>query len=206
MHFDWQGSEAKRSIPELVRILRRPGAVAVVPTETVYGLIGRVSDPACREKIYALKHRDGAKPLGWFLASPSELDRQGFLLSPAARRLVENYMPGPLTVIARRAGGGTTGFRIPDHPLLRILLEELGEPVFQTSANRSGFPNALSCSEALAMLEGAPDASADGGDIPSDALASTVVDCTGAAPVILRRGALELDDFLKKISNFEVIK
>ena len=206
MQFDWQGAEAKDSIPELARILRRPGAVAVVPTETVYGLIGRVSDPACREKIYALKHRDGSKPLGWFLASPSELDRQGFQLSPAARSLVENFMPGPLTVIARRAGGGTTGFRIPDHPLLRALLEELREPVFQTSANRSGFPNALTCFEALAMLEGTPDASADGGDIPPDALASTVVDCTGTAPVILRRGALELDGFLKKISNSEVIK
>ena len=199
MLFDWRSADAAGSIPELARILRRPGAVAVVPTETVYGLAGRVSDPACREKIYALKHRDDAKPLGWFFSSPGELTRHGIVLNASAGRLVREFMPGPLTVIARRAGGGTVGFRIPDHPLLLMLLKELGEPLFQTSANRSGFPDALSCADASAMLDGTPDAVVDGGPIAPDALASTVVDCSGPVPRILRRGALDLDGFLKNL-------
>ena len=197
MRFDWRSAEAAGTIPELARLLRRPGAVAVVPTETVYGLVGRVSDPACRERIYALKHRDDAKPLGWFFSAPEEPAEHGIVLNASAERLVREFMPGPLTVIARRTGGGTVGFRIPDHPLLLALLRELGEPLFQTSANRSGLPNALSCSDASAMLDGVPDAVVDGGPIAPDALASTVVDCSGPLPRILRRGALDLDGFLK---------
>ncbi|MBQ9502523.1 MAG: L-threonylcarbamoyladenylate synthase [Lentisphaeria bacterium] len=196
MFFDWRSRDAAGTVPELARILRRPGAVAVVPTETVYGLVGRASDPLCRERIYALKHRDGAKPLGRFFSSPEELEKYGIVLNAPARKLVRDFMPGPLTVIAACSGGGTAGFRIPEHPLLLALLRELGEPLFQTSANRSGSPNALTCAEACAVLAGTPDAVADGGPVSPHALASTVVDCSGAVPRILRRGALDLEDFL----------
>ena len=201
MFFDWRTPDAVRTIPELARILRRPGAVAVVPTETVYGLVGRVSDSACRARIYALKHRDDAKPLGRFFSAPDEPEKYGIVLDAAARRLVRGFMPGPLTVIAPCAAGGTAGFRIPAHPLLLALLRELGEPLFQTSANRSGSPNALTCADAAAMLTGRPDAVVDGGPVPPDALASTVIDCSGPVPRILRRGALDLDDFLKNLQK-----
>ena len=64
MYYNWCGGSFE-GIKEIASILREPGAVAVVPTETVYGLVGRVNDPLCREKIYELKHRDPAKHLGW---------------------------------------------------------------------------------------------------------------------------------------------
>ena len=82
MFFDWRTPDAARTVPELARILRRPGAAAVVPTETVYGLVGRISDPACRERIYTLKHRDDAKPLGRFFSAPDEPENTGSCSMP----------------------------------------------------------------------------------------------------------------------------
>ena len=190
-HFD--------GIAEITAALRCEGGVAVVPTETVYGLVGRVSDPFVREKIYQLKHRDPAKHLGWFVPDLSQLEKSGIHLTGAAARLAEKFMPGPLTLIVKKDDGSTVGFRIPDHPQLLALLREVGEPLYQTSANRSGLPNALSCQEALDMLCGTPDAAADGGNIPSDALASTIVDCTGDFPKVIRQGSLQIDEFLQSL-------
>ena len=200
MRFNWRENRFD-GLPELAAILRREGATAIVPTETVYGLIGRVSDPACREKIYFLKHRDPAKHLGWFAAGLDQLEKAGVLLEGPARLLAEKFMPGPLTLIVNKKDGSTVGFRIPDHPQLLALLKELDEPLFQTSANRSGYPNALSCQEAEAMLCGSPDAIVDGGDISPDALASTIVDCTGKVPKIIRQGALEVRDFIDSLER-----
>ena len=198
MNFNWRNG-AFDGIAEIASILRQKGAVAVVPTETVYGLVGRVSDPACREKIYELKHRDPAKHLGWFVSDISQLGKAGIHLNGYAALLAEKFMPGPLTLIVDKEDGSTVGFRIPDHPQLLALLREVGEPLFQTSANRSGSPNALSCSEAVSMLCGTPDAAADGGDIPHDAMASTIVDCTGEFPKIIRQGGLNIDGFLQSL-------
>ncbi|MBR7105000.1 MAG: threonylcarbamoyl-AMP synthase [Lentisphaeria bacterium] len=196
MFFNWQQEGDENLVRELADCLRNPGAVILVPTETVYGLAARISDPAAREKIIFLKHRDPAKHLGWFVPDLAAAEKYGLQLSDAARRLAERFMPGPLTLIVNRADGSTVGFRIPDHPLLLKLLRELGEPLLQTSANRSGFPNALSCAEASAMLCGEPDAVVDGGDILPGALASTIVDCTGETPRIIRQGALDVKDLI----------
>lgn len=190
-HFD--------GIAEIAAALRCEGGAAVVPTETVYGLVGRVSDPFVRDKIYQLKHRDPAKHLGWFVADLPQLEKSGVHLTGAAALLAKKFMPGPLTLIVRKDDGTTVGFRIPDHPQLLALLREVGEPLYQTSANRSGLPNALSCQEALDMLCGTPDAAADGGNIPSDALASTIVDCTGDFPKVIRQGSLQIDEFLQSL-------
>lgn len=198
MYYNWRNGSSE-GIKEIASILREPGAVAVVPTETVYGLVGRVNDPLCREKIYELKHRDSAKHLGWFVSDTLQLEKYGIRLSGYAALLAEKFMPGPLTLIVKKEDGSTVGFRIPDHPQLLSLLREVGEPLFQTSANRSGSPNALSCAGAVEMLCGKADAVADGGEIPSDALASTIVDCTGEFPCIIRQGGLNLDEFLQSL-------
>lgn len=191
--FDWCGDNAGKSIEELSDILRQPSAVVLLPTETVYGLSGRVSDPGCAEKIFLLKHRDPAKHLGWFVPDIETLERSGGVLNDTARHLAEKYMPGPLTLIVNNTSGGTTGFRIPDHPLLLELLKRLNEPLYQTSANRSGFPDAVSCDAALAMLNGTVDAAVDGGVILNPT-ASTIVDCTQEIPKVLRQGILKIEE------------
>lgn len=169
-------------------LCRTPGAVLLVPTETVYGLVCRADDTAAIERIYRMKHRDAAKQLGCFIADLDQLpDLQK---SDLIRMLVRKYCPGPLTIVGANSDGSTVGFRIPDHPFLQKLLALSGIVLAQTSANRSGRPNALTVDEALAELAESPDMVIDAGAIPADAQASTVADASGGVLRILRQGKL----------------
>ena len=181
-------SEAASAVAEA---LRASDAVAVVPTETVYGVVSRVTSGGS-ERIYALKHRAGSKRLGWFVGDWRGLEKYGVRLTPTVRKFAERFMPGAITIIAPTEDG-SIGFRVPDHPFLAALLAELGEPLFQTSANLSGAPDSLTLDDALAGLDGEVDAAVDGGALPPGSLASTVVDARTEPPRILRQGALKLD-------------
>jgi len=175
-----------------VQVLRQPGGVVLLPTETVYGLVCRACDPEGVNRIYELKHRDCGKPLAWFIDDWRKLDRFGVKLEGLPAMLADKYCPGPITVIAPMANGKTVGFRTPDHPLVLAILRRIDFPLASTSANLSGRPNALSARAALAELSGTVDYAIDGGDIPCDALASTVVDATGTQIKILRQGPLQI--------------
>ena len=171
-------------------ILRRPGAVLLVPTETVYGLVCRADDRRAVDRIYAMKHREPAKPLALFTADAETLP--GIRLTPLARRLAQQFCPGAITIIVDGDSGKTVGFRTPDHPFILALLSLLDFPLASTSANRSGMPNVLTPQEALEELAELPDAVVQGGTLPENALASTVVDARGEKAVILRQGALQI--------------
>ncbi|WP_288610371.1 L-threonylcarbamoyladenylate synthase [uncultured Victivallis sp.] len=176
----------------VLEALAGPGAVVLLPTETVYGLVCRADDAAARQRIYDLKDRDASKPLGWFVADWRMLAGYGVHLEGLPEQLAARHCPGPITIIAPRRDGGTTGFRVPDHPLILAVLRRIGCPLAQTSANHSGHPNALTVQAALAELSGDAALAVDGGPIAPDALASTVVDATGKEPRVLRRGALRI--------------
>lgn len=176
----------------VLEALAGPGAVVLLPTETVYGLVCRADDAAARQRIYDLKDRDASKPLGWFVADWRMLAGYGVHLEGLPEQLAARHCPGPITIIAPRQDGGTTGFRVPDHPLVLAVLRRIGCPLAQTSANHSGHPNALTVQAALAELSGDAALAVDGGPIAPDALASTVVDATGKEPRVLRRGALRI--------------
>ena len=180
------------TVGRTVGVLSVPGNVAVVPTETVYGLVSKV-DSAGSERIYALKHRSADKRLGWFVGDWRQLEGYGVKLTPLVVSLAERYTPGAITIIAPDVSGNGIGFRVPDHPFLSALLAELKSPLLQTSANLSGEPESLSLASALAHLTGEVDIAVDGGSLPAGALASTVVDARSDRPAILRQGALEVD-------------
>ncbi len=177
---------------ETAEILKIPGAVALVPTETVYGLVARRSDPAAIENIIRLKHREATKVLGWFVGDWRKLPDFGVKMKGLPEKLAERYCPGPITIIAPADNGGTVGFRVPDHPFLAELLRLMKEPLVQTSANRSGMPDARSAAEAAEMLAWEPDAIVEAGLLPPGSRSSTVVDATGIKAKILRQGTLEL--------------
>ena len=177
---------------QVAEILKKPGAVALVPTETVYGLVARVNDEKAYKKIFELKQRSAAKVLGWFVYDWRELDSMGVQLAGLPEQLAEKYCPGAVTIIAPLQEGGTLGFRSPDHPFLRELLKLTG-PLFQTSANLSGAPDPKDAASALRELSGAPDIAVDGGRLPDDAAGSTVVDATGKTLTILRQGKVVVE-------------
>ena len=183
-------AHAPEAVERIVEVLLRPGAVVLVPTETVYGLVGNFTDREARERIFALKARSSNKKLGCFLADWSRYDGEA---PEYAFKLARRYFPGPLTLILPGKDGETIGVRVPDHPLLLSVLRKLPFALAQTSANLSGQGDAATCAGALAQLQGQVDLAIDGGALAPGATGSTVVDCTGAAPRILRQGSLHID-------------
>jgi len=169
-------------------ILRREDGVLLVPTETVYGLVCDASHEAARAKIYEMKRRPASKLLTLFFASREAAEAAFPAMPETAKRFAAAFCPGPVTMVVPD-GGAFTGFRIPDHPALLNLLAAYGRPLASTSANLSGQPPAHTVDEALASLAIPPDGILDGGPIPPDSAASTVIKIErDGAWSILRQG------------------
>ena len=155
-------------------ILCREDGVLLVPTETVYGLVCDATHEAARVKIYEMKRRPASKLLTLFFASIEAVEAAFPSMPETAKRFAAAFCPGPVTLIVPD-GDAFTGFRIPAHPTLLHLLENYGRPLASTSANLSGQPPAHTVEEALSSLAIPPDGVLDGGAIPPDSAASTVI-------------------------------
>lgn len=192
---------AELALGEAVEHLRRDGLIAY-PTETVYGFGGRCSEPAV-SALAALKHRDSTRPFLLLIEGSATVSELAW--TPYARALAAAFWPGALTLVladpeARFPRGvrGATGVAVRQtaHPVASALIRELGEPLTSTSANAPGSPPAADSGgvqEALHELQ-APRGRVvivDAGTLaPSPP--STLVDCTGASPVLVREGAIPL--------------
>lgn len=177
------------------------GELVAFATETVYGLGARADDDAAVGAIYSAKGRPAGHPLIVHLADAASAAHFAAELSPAARRLMAAFWPGPLTVIVPRrpgvataAAGGqsSVGLRLPAHPVALALLREaaaLGVPgVAAPSANRFGRVSPTRASHVVDEF-GPGLAVLDGGDCDVG-IESTIVDCTRAHPALLRPGQL----------------
>ena len=167
----------------------RAGGVAVLPTDSVYGICCAAApkNPA-HERIFEVKRRDRAQTLPWFVADAADLDVYGECVPDWARRLAERFWPGALTA-QPGADGPTIALRVPGSELDRAVVRALGRPVAQTSANVHGAPSATSGAGLDPAVAEAVDLVVDAGPAPVG-VASTIVDATGAAPRVLREGAL----------------
>ena len=179
---------------ETVAALRGGGAV-VLPTDTVYGVAVRADLPGAVDVLARLKERAAEQPVAVLVASLRQAEQVGEV-PEWARPIAERWWPGPLTLVLRRRTGlawdlgepaATVGVRVPDHELVRALAAIVG-PLATTSANRHGRPTPPTAAEAAAALTTSPELVVDGG--PCEGVASTVVDATGDAPVVLREGPI----------------
>ncbi len=194
------GRLAPRRLREAVRHLRSGGLLAY-PTETVYGLGGPTSEEAL-DALAALKRRDAGKPFLLLASHPHAVP--GLVWNRYARRLAERLWPGPLTLVLSEPGArlparvrnahGGVAVRVSPALIVRRILDEGGAVVTSTSANLPGERPARTGAEAekAARALGADERLwvLDAGALPP-APASTLVDCTGPDPVVLRAGALE---------------
>jgi L-threonylcarbamoyladenylate synthase len=180
-------------VKEVTNILQNPGAVILVPTETVYGLIAKADDPIAKERIYQLKKREENKRLGWFVPNWEKVDKYGIMLNDIGKNLAKKYFPGPLTLIAPKDDGSTQSIRTPNHPLLLAILQEIDCPLWQTSANASGFPDAKNVNDAISMLDGEVDLAIDGGPLEKNSSSSTIISVVDSTPKILRQGNLVVE-------------
>ncbi len=177
------------------------GSVVAFPTETVYGLGAPAFSPSAIRKIFEAKGRPADNPIIVHIARTDDFERAGVITNSYTPLLIEAFFPGPLTVVVQRspdvpdevtAGLDTVGIRMPDHPIGRAFLLACDTPLAAPSANLSGRPSPTTWSAVYDDLNGRIPCILNGGR-SRVGLESTVVDCTGEKPVILRLGAVSLE-------------
>jgi len=187
---------------ERAAALLRDGKLVAVPTETVYGLAARADDADAVARLFAAKDRPPDNPLIVHVADIDAVTLVARELTPLARRLLERFAPGPLTVVLpardelpRAVTGGlnTVAVRIPDHPVTLDLLRRTRLPLAAPSANRSGRPSPTRAEHVLADLDGRIDAVVDGG-ATRVGVESTVVDARGTSWQLLREGGVSAEE------------
>ena len=185
-----------QGIREAAGVLRRGGLVAF-PTETVYGLGANLQDPQAIQELYRVKRRPFEKKVTLHVAQKNAVESAGVRVTDLARRLIDRFWPGPLTLILSRADGSSIGFRMPDHPVALALIREAQVPVVAPSANLSGQPPPRSAESIVRDFSREIDLILDAGPTPLG-MESTVLDLSGPTPKILRRGALgdRIEEFL----------
>jgi L-threonylcarbamoyladenylate synthase len=162
----------------------RTGQVALVPTETVVGLVAAEGG---LDRVHQVKGRDPDKPIALLCFSAEEGFDLAASVPPLARRLAERYWPGPLTLVLDHASGGTVGVRVPAGSAVRAVLAAYGEPLYATSANLSGEPAPKGLEEVGRRISEAVDLVVAGE--PGTGEASAVVDLTGGQVRLLRPAA-----------------
>jgi L-threonylcarbamoyladenylate synthase len=188
---------AAEALERAAAILQDGGLVAL-PTETVYGLGANALDSPAVARIFEAKQRPAWDPVIVHIAELAMLDRLVEEVPTAARRLMEAFWPGPLTLLMRRtgavpdavtAGRPLVGVRMPAHPVALELIRRAGVPVAAPSANLFGYTSPTTAAHVLEDLDGRIDAVVDAGPTGLG-VESTVVDCTQSPMVIYRPGAV----------------
>lgn len=176
----------------------RQGRIVAYPTETLYGLGVDPFHEEALEALYQLKDRPATMPISILVRDVAMLKEVSSDLPGSAMRLIEAFLPGPLTLVlpARphlperlTAGTGKIAVRISAHPLIGPLFSRFPAPITTTSANPTGEPNARDAKRILSYFPSGIDCILDAGPVPGG-IGSTVVEATGDAPAILRQGTI----------------
>ena len=194
------------------------GALIAFPTETVYGLGADASNEKAVARIYEVKGRPQDHPLILHIASMNDITYWAEEISDYAITLARSFWPGPMTLILKRSdaakdfvtgGQDTVGLRVPDHSLALGLLQECKKigvhAIAAPSANRFGHVSpttAAAVQEEIGAYLAAQDLILDGGPAQVG-LESTIIDCTGDAPRILRPGAIT-QEMIEKATGMQV--
>jgi L-threonylcarbamoyladenylate synthase len=176
----------------------RQGEIIAYPTETLYGLGADPFREEAIERLYRLKGRPSSMPVSILVKDVAMLHEVAADLPEQARRLVEAFLPGPLTLVLRArphlpcrltAGTGKIGVRISAYPLIGHLFSRYPAPITTTSANPTGKPDARDAGEVLSYFPRGIDCILDAGPVIGG-VGSTVVEVTAEGPKILREGAI----------------
>ncbi len=193
------------------KIIKEGGLVAF-PTETVYGLGADALNPNAVQKIFDAKGRPADNPLIVHIAEKEQFSRFAAEIPQTAKKLIEHFCPGPLTLILKKteivpdittAGLDSVAIRLPANEIARELISEAGTPIAAPSANRSGSPSPTCASHVLNDLDGRIDAIIDGGSTEIG-IESTVVDAREDIPVILRPGDVSKEELEKVVGSVKI--
>lgn len=196
-----QKENNQMAITEAIDLLQT-GLTIAFPTETVYGLGADARNEQAISKIFSAKGRPQDNPLIVHVATKKQLYALVSHIPSYAETLIDTFTPGPITFVLPSngtcaknvtAGLNTVAVRIPSHPLALQLLEQSDMPIAAPSANVSGKPSPTTADHVSSDLQGKIAGILDGGPT-GVGLESTVVDCTGAHPIILRPGGVTMEE------------
>lgn len=187
-------------------VILQSGGIVAFPTDTVYGLGALAFNNDAIESIYSAKDRPIEKAIPILIGDLSDLDQVADNIPDMALRFTRRFWPGPLTCIIPKkqtlplavSATATVAVRIPDHPDALALLHAAG-PMAVTSANISGQPSPSTAQEVWDQLNSRIPLILDGGKTKGG-IPSTLVDCTGEEPVILREGPITLPELLAALN------
>ncbi len=176
------------------------------PTDTVYGLGALMNSAPAIDQLYTVKGREATKAIAILVGDAADLAVVAAEMGQMAELLALRFWPGPLTIIVNRhpdlpanlSPSPTIGVRMPNHPVALGLLQITG-PLAVTSANLSGATNTTTAQEVADQLGGRIGLILDAGRTPSSGIPSTVVDCTGSIPKILRAGPISSEQIFTAI-------
>lgn len=200
----WHDGQVDRTAVERAVAALADGGLVGLPTETVYGLAARATDRLGVARVFRVKGRPADHPVIVHVADASALRGWAASVPSYATALAEALWPGPLTLVVPAAdevprfvtgGQDTVGLRCPAHPVALALIAATG-PLAAPSANRFGRVSPTRAADVLTDLADhlePRDLVLDGGACPVG-VESTILDCTGSAPRVLRWGAVELCD------------
>jgi L-threonylcarbamoyladenylate synthase len=190
-----------RKAIKLARRLLREGEVVAFPTDTVYGLGANAFERFAVQQIFAIKERPRDKALPVFISQINDLNLVAQHVPNHAWSLLQVFWPGDLTVVLPKnpalpndvtAGEKSVAVRVPDHPVCRELVIQVGRPLAVTSANLSGQPTPTTAQAVAAQLRGRLPLILDGGPSPTTQ-PSTIIDLSVSPPRLLRQGRLTLE-------------
>lgn len=200
------------AIPQVHEHLQAGGVLAY-PTETVYGL-GTAATDFALDRLARMKGRPPKKPFLLLVSDIAMVERIGLSLNQPARILAAEFWPGPLTLVLRggegrlpdrlRGAEGGIAVRWTSHRAMARLIEAIGAPLTSTSANLPGGPPAPGPERISELF---PEAIADGtllvldGGVLGNVPPSTLVDCTGPVPVLVREGAIPRDELRRRAGS-----
>lgn len=205
-----QNDSQKQQVAYGARLLKN-NAVIIVPTDSVYGIgcAALPQNPALK-RTFDIKERAYTQTLPLLMSDPSQLEILGTHLQPYAYALAQAFWPGALTLVVKadptlapeyvEQSTQTVALRVPNSNFARALIREVGAPLALTSANKHGEPSATSAQSLNPNLISSVDVVFDAGKAPL-AQASTIVDCTGVSPLILREGALAISDIMDVVKT-----
>jgi L-threonylcarbamoyladenylate synthase len=208
------GAALDRAALDRAAAILRAGGLVALPTETVYGLGANALDRAAVERIFAAKSRPAWDPIIVHIASEAMLEGLVQEVPAAARRLMEHFWPGPLTLLLPRtpavpdavtAGRPLVGVRMPAHPVALGLIRRAGVPVAAPSANRFGHISPTTAQHVLDDLDGRIDAILDAGPSPRG-VESTVLDPSATPMVIYRPGAVTAEQIRAVAGPVEMVR
>jgi L-threonylcarbamoyladenylate synthase len=193
--------------------LLRDGELVSFPTETVYGLGADARNAAAVGKLFAAKRRPADHPVIVHIAEASAASRWARSIPDGARALAQAFWPGPLTLVLPRAvdvGDGITGgqdsvgLRVPSHPVAQSLLARFaargGDGIAAPSANRFGRISATTAQHVADDFGAEIALILDAGPCPHG-IESTIVAFTGDTPILLRPGALSIDELTRVLGR-----